>query len=105
MKIAALVLSLVLATSATATTIVVPVADLLFEIPQFNGAPWFDLNAAMNGRWTPENPRKTDRKTRRELEKKLIDFMWEEYPDALSIRIWRGNLIVKLPEEKHGNNP
>lgn len=98
MRIAALLLSLVLASSAMATTIVVPVQDLLFEIPQFNGAPQFGLNEALNGQWSPENPRKTDRKTKRELEQKLINLMWEEYPDALSIRIWRGNLIIKLEE-------
>lgn len=98
MRIAALLLSLVLASSAMATTIVVPVQDLLFEIPQFGGAPQFNLNEALNGQWSPENPRKTDRKTKRELEQKLINLMWEEYPDALSIRIWRGNLIIKLEE-------
>jgi len=100
MKIHALLLSLVLASAAPAETVVVPVADLLFGIPQFTNAPGFSLNEALNGSWTPETPRKIDRKTRRELERRLIDFMWEEYPDALSIRIWQGNLIIKLPEEK-----
>lgn len=105
MRLLALVLSLVLASSAMATTIVVPVADLLFEIPQFNGAPRFNLNEALNGEWTPENPRKTDRKTRRELEKKLINMLWDEYPDAQSIRIWNGNVIIRLPEDINARNP
>jgi hypothetical protein len=99
MRLAALVLSLALASSAMATTIVVPVADLLFEIPQFNGAPRFDLNEALNGAWTPESPRKTDRKTKRELERKLINMLWDEYPDAQSIRIWNGNVIIKLADK------
>jgi len=77
------------------TTIVVPVSDLLFEIPQFNNAPRFNLNQALNGTWIPESPTKIDRKTRKKTEKKLIDLLWEEYPDALSIRIWRGNAIIK----------
>ena len=100
MKLAAtLLLSLVLAMPAMGTTVVVPVSDLLFEVPQFDNAPRFNLNQALNGNWTPESPRKKDRKTQKELEKKLIDFMWDEYPDAESIRIWRGNLIIKLPKD------
>ena len=99
MKLAALILSLALAMPVMGTTIVVPVSDLLFEVPQFDNAPRFNLNQALNGNWTPENPRKKDRKTQKELEKKLIDLMWDEYPDAESIRIWRGNLIIKLPKE------
>ena len=99
MKLAALILSLALAMPVMGTTIVVPVSDLLFEVPQFDNAPRFNLNQALNGNWTPENPRKKDRKTQKELERKLIDLMWEEYPYAESIRIWRGNLIIKLPKE------
>lgn len=99
MKLAALILSLALAMPVMGTTIVVPVSDLLFEVPKFDNAPRFNLNQALNGNWTPENPRKKDRKTQKELERKLIDLMWEEYPDAESIRIWRGNLIIKLPKE------
>ena len=99
MKLAALILSLALAMPVMGTTIVVPVSDLLFEVPQFDNAPRFNLNQALNGNWTPENPKKKDRKTQKELERKLIDLMWEEYPDAESIRIWRGNLIIKLPKE------
>ena len=99
MKLAALILSLALAMPVMGSTIVVPVSDLLFEVPQFNTAPRFNLNQALNGTWTPESPKKKDRKTQKELEKKLIDFMWDEYPDAESIRIWRGNLIIKLPKD------
>ena len=99
MKLAALILSLVLAMPVMGTTIVVPVSDLLFEVPQFDNAPIFNLNQALNGNWTPENPSKKDRKTQKELERKLIDLMWDEYPDAESIRIWRGNIIIKLPKE------
>jgi hypothetical protein len=105
MQIRALVLSLVLASSAMAETIVVPVQDLLFEIPQFNGAPQFGLNEALNGSWTPENPKKTDRKTKREQERKLINMLWDVYPDAESIRIWNGNAIIRLPEDTNADNP
>jgi len=98
MKLAAIFLSLVLAMPAMGTTIVAPVSDLLFEIPQFNNAPRFNLNQALNGTWVPESPKKMDRKSKKEIERKLIDLLWEEYPDAISIRIWRGNAIIKLPK-------
>lgn len=98
MKLAAIFLSLALAMPVMGTTIVVPVSDLLFEIPQFNNPPRFNLNQALNGTWIPESPKKVDRKSKKEIERKLIDLLWEEYPDAISIRIWRGNAIIKLPK-------
>jgi len=104
MKALALALFLALATPAMATTIVVPVADLLFEIPQFTNAPKFGLNEALNGSWTPETPKRVDRKTKRELERKLINMLWDEYPDAESIRIWNGNVIIRLPKDINAGN-
>jgi hypothetical protein len=98
MKLAAILLSLALAMPAMGSTVVVPVSDLLFEIPQFKNSPRFNLNQALNGTWIPESPKKVDRKSKKEIERKLIDLLWEEYPDALSIRIWRGNAIIKLPK-------
>ena len=105
MKALAFALFLALATPAMGTTIVVPVADLLFEIPQFNNAPKFGLNEALNGSWTPETPKRMDRKTKRELERKLINMLWDEYPDAESIRIWNGNVIIRLPKDINAGNP
>lgn len=89
--------ALFIATSACAETIMIPVQDLLFEVPNFATAPAFDFNAALNGNFVPDNPKKADRKTKRELERRLIDFMWEKYPDAASIRIWNGTLIIRIP--------
>lgn len=89
--------ALFISASASAGTIIIPVQDLLFEIPNFTNAPKFSLNQALNGNFVPETPNKIDRKTRKELERKLIDLMWEEYPDAESIRIWNGNMIVRMP--------
>ena len=97
MKRIVLALFLALATPAGATTIVVPVQDLLLEIPQFTGAPKFSLNEALNGSWTPETPKRVDRKSKREMERKLINMLWDEYPDAESIRIWNGSVIIRLP--------
>jgi hypothetical protein len=93
----ALLLSLFITASACAETLVIPVQDLLFEIPQFTNAPDFNLNAALNGSFVPETPKRMDRKTAKQLEKRLINMLWDEYPDAQSIRIWNGSVIIRLP--------
>ena len=90
-----IVLALLLTASASAETIILPVQDLLHEIPNFT-APDFSLNSALEGRATPGNPPKSVRESKRDMERKLIDLMWDEYPNAQSIRIWRGNLIVRI---------
>ena len=95
----AFLLSLLLTGSACAETLVIPVQDLLFDIPQFTNAPQFNLGGALQGQWTPETPKRTDRPTQRQLEKKLINMLWNEYPDAESIRIWHGSVIIRLPNE------
>jgi hypothetical protein len=93
----AFIAALFIAASASAETIIIPVQDLMFEVPNFTNAPKFELGAALNGNFVPETPKRMDRKTKRELEKKLISMMWDEYPDAQSIRIWNGNMIVRMP--------
>ena len=90
-----IVLALLLTASASAETIILPVQDLLHEIPNFT-APDFSLNSALNGQATPGNPPKSVRESKRDMERKLINLMWDEYPNAQSIRIWRGNLIVRI---------
>ena len=95
-KIFSILLSLCIAATVNAETIILPVRDLLFEVPSFTNAPRFNLGEALEGQWTPENPKRVDRKTQKQIENKLIDMMWEEYPDAKSIRIWKGTLIIKL---------
>lgn len=95
----ALLLSLFITGSACAETLVIPVQDLLFEIPQFTNAPEFGLDAALRGNFVPETPKRVDRKTAKQLEKKLINMLWDEYPDAQSIRIWNGSVIIRLPNE------
>ena len=93
----AFIAALFIAASASAETIIIPVQDLMFEVPNFTNAPKFQLGAALNGNFVPETPKRMDRKTKRELEKKLISIMWDEYPDAQSIRIWNGTMIVRMP--------
>jgi hypothetical protein len=90
-----ILLALFIAASASAETIILPVQDLLLEHPNFV-APDFSLNSALNGQATPGNPPRSVRESKREMERKLIDLMWDEYPNAQSIRIWRGNLIIRI---------
>lgn len=92
-----LIAALLLTATASAETLILPVQDLMFEVPNFTNAPKFQLGAALNGNFVPETPQRMDRKTKKELEKKLISIMWDEYPDAQSIRIWNGNMIVRMP--------
>jgi len=40
---------------------------------------------------------KLPKEKRKKIEKQLIDIVWEYYPDATSIRLFRGNILVTLP--------
>jgi hypothetical protein len=33
---------------------------------------------------------------RKKMEKELIDLIWQEVPEAKSISIWNGNVIIKI---------
>jgi len=61
------------------------------QIPTFDNAPNFSM---MN--WGSPIGEKGASPERKKLEAELIELMWEEYPNAQSIRIFRGNLIVRL---------
>jgi hypothetical protein len=92
----AIIASLFIAATANAETLIFPVQDLLLEHPNFV-APDFSINSALNGQAVPGNPPKSVRESKKQIERKLIGIMWDEYPDALSIRIWNGNMIVRMP--------
>lgn len=96
----ALVASLLLlfTVSAKAETLIIPVQDLLIEIPNFE-APKYGFNAGLNGQYTVTEISKTKR-DRKAMEKKLINMVYDIYPDAQSVRIWNGTFIIKLEETK-----
>ena len=96
MKYLILVLVLLFTRPSMGETIILPVQDLLYEVPNFTNAPKFNLGAAINGEVVLETPKKITRKSKREIERNIINMIWEEYPDAQSIRIWHGNVIIKL---------
>ena len=53
-------LSLFITASAAADTLIIPVQDLLFDIPNFTNAPRFNLGAALNGAIDIESPKKME---------------------------------------------
>jgi len=79
-------------------TLVVDVRDLLMETPQFDNAPVFSLWAGMQGGSPLGDSNPYGRRlTRAEREREMIDLMWTVYPNAQSITIWQGKLIIRLP--------
>jgi hypothetical protein len=93
------ILALFLTTSACAETIILPVQDLLFEHQNYL-SPKFNLGSALHGRVEVGQPPKMNRKTRKELENALIYLLEDEYPDLQSLRIWQGNVIIQLKDNK-----
>ena len=96
MKNLLLILVLLFSPVAKAETIMIPVQHLLYEIPNFE-APKFNFNAALEYSNIIGDLKKTKRE-KKEAENKLIDLMYDLYPDATSIKIWRGNLIIRIDE-------
>jgi len=71
----------------------------MLEVPNFTDAPSFDLNAALQG----SNPignsgPKPKRKTQKEREKEVVALLELAYPEAISIRLYRGNAIITTPD-------
>jgi hypothetical protein len=91
MKSLLLSIFLFFTTTVNAETIILPVQDLLLEVPNYE-APSYGFNAGLNGRYTVTEIPKSKRE--KNMNKKLIDLAWDIYPDAVHIRMFRGNLII-----------
>lgn len=94
MKLLPIILAATINFSAAAQTLIFPVSDLLMQIPTFDNAPSYNFWNGMYGQ-VPVGEKGISPE-RKKLEAELIELMWEEYPNAQSIRIFRGNLIVRL---------
>lgn len=81
--------------NGNAETIIIPVQDLLYEIPNFE-SPKYDLNAGLNGQYSVSELPK-EKRSQKKIEEKIRNIVYDFYPDATSVRIWRGNVIVTLP--------
>lgn len=102
MKFKSILLSLFLfmlpISSARAETIIIPIQDLIYEIPNFT-SPKIDLNSILNGQAINiENPPKTKRE-RREIERKLRNIIYEFCPNVENITFWNGQAIIKFSDE------
>lgn len=90
-----LVATLILITaSARAETLILPISDLLIEIPNYE-APKLNLGASLNGRYEIQNIKKETR-INKELRSKLIQLAYDMHPDAKSVRIYNNSLIIKF---------
>lgn len=89
-----LFITLLISNTSHSETLIIPIQDLLFEVPNFD-APKFNINQAVNGQYDVKLPEKQKRSTKN-IEKKMIRLAYDIYPDAQSIRIFNGNFIIKL---------
>lgn len=91
-------LLLLFATPAVkAETIMIPVQDLLIEIPNFT-APRVDINSVLNGgTLNIENPPKTQRE-KREMERKLRNLIMDLFPEVENVRFWNGQAIITITQ-------
>ncbi len=96
MKSLILIIVLLFTRPSFGETIILTIQDFLHEVPNYTNAPRLNLVAAINGQVILEPSKNITRKTKREMEKNIINMLWEEYPDALSIRIWNGKILIKL---------
>jgi hypothetical protein len=99
MKLLSIILSIFLFVSPVkAETYIIPVQDLLYEIPNF-AAPEIDLNSIFNnGTINITNPPKTKREIK-EYEKKLKEIIMAVCPNVESVKFWKGNAIIKVNNE------
>ena len=96
-RILAISLSLLCCAPSWGETLVIPVQDILMEIPNFGNAPQFNLNGGLFGGSPVGDAGQQGRKTAKQRQQELIDLLYAMYPEALSISIWRGNVIIRLP--------
>ena len=77
-------------------TFIIPIDDILMEIPYFTNAPDFNLNNGMQGHLPVGNSTKQPRKKIPEQE--ILDLAWMLYPNAENIQVWNKKLIIKFKD-------
>jgi len=89
MKTLLLIIVLFLNTISKADIIVVPMGDILFEVPNFE-APKFNLG------FPEQKELKVKEKQKLKMQDKLVKTIRVTYPNAKNIIIFNGNLIITL---------
>jgi hypothetical protein len=77
-------------------TYIVPIDDILMEIPYFTNAPEYNLNNGMQGSLPVGTHTKQPRN--KVSEQEILDLAWTLYPNAENIRIWNKKLIIKFKD-------
>lgn len=96
MKYIVCLLFLMFSVSAKAETIIIPVSDLIYEVPNYEG-PKFNLGSASRGEYSVGNIKNPERK-KEKIKSKLINIAWTYFPDAESIKIHNDTFIIKCPD-------
>lgn len=78
-----------------AERLIIPVQDLLIEVPNFE-APKLNLGSSLQGQYQITDIKK-EKRNKKAIEKKLINIMYDQYPDAKNIQILNGVMIITLP--------
>ena len=77
-------------------TLIIPIDDLLMEIPYFSNAPEYNFNNGMQGNLPVGTHTKQPRKKIPEQE--ILDLAWMLYPNAENIQVWNKKLIIKFKD-------
>lgn len=89
------IFTLIFVLPCKAERLIIPVQDLLIEVPNFE-APKLNLGASIQGQYQITDIKK-EKRNKKSIEKKLINIMYNEYPDAKNIQIINGVMIITLP--------
>ena len=89
------IIFLMFALPCRADYIIIPIQDLSLEVPNFE-APKLNLGSSLQGQYQISDIKK-EKRNKKTIEKKLINMMYDEYPDAKNIQIINGVMIITLP--------
>lgn len=80
--------------AVAANTKPIYIGDLTHDTPNFLGAPSFSLNDAIYGGQAIGQPKKDERKTKKQRTKELVNLLQDLYPDA-EIRVYGDHIIIR----------
>lgn len=91
MKTLLLIIVLFLNTISKADIIIVPMGDILFEVPNFE-APKMNLGYSMK-----KDVENKTKKNNKQIKNKIFDIFRDQYPTAQKIEIINQNIVITLP--------
>jgi len=91
-----LALTLFIPRPSLGQTLIIPVDDLLMEIPNFSNAPEYNFNNGMQGNLPVGTHTKQPRK--KVSEQEILDLAWSIFPTAENIKVWNCKIIIKFKD-------